>query len=115
MLRLALAAALVATFAVQPARSAPFTPPSWLLHSERQFLVGFGGVRPRHVDYIAYPKKIAVIFEFNRVVICGACSAPSNLQLPRARVVRIAFERTPPHLGAGGIRFCVKAADCLGR
>lgn len=95
--------------------------PAWLETSERQVLARvFGGAQPVAVFHIAYPHKIAVVFEFQRVVICGACSAPSNAQLPRGRVVRVSFERATHRL-TGAFRFCEVVGDrpplsaCLAR
>src|SRR5689334_14039258 len=62
-----------------PARSSLRPPSRWLVAAETQTLGGaFERARPIHTYYVSYPRKIAVIFEFKRVVICGACSAPSN-------------------------------------
>jgi hypothetical protein len=65
----------------------------------------FGGAKPAHVVHISYPHKIAVIFEFKRVVICGSCSAPSNASLPRGRVIRVSFDRLT-HRPNGSMQFC---------
>ena len=80
--------------------------PQWLKAAETQTLDRvFGHARPIHTAYIWYPHKIAVIFEFKRVVICGACSAPSNALLPRGRVIRVGFGRRT-HRITGGYQFC---------
>jgi len=57
-----------------------FVPPVWLLSAEQSLLLhAFGNAKPVRVDYIPYPKKIAVIFEFNKVAICGMCSSPNRV------------------------------------
>ena len=88
-----------------------FVPPAWLLQAEHTLLVRtFGNAKPVHVDYIPYPKKIAVVFEFDHVVICGLCSAPSNASLPRGKDIRVSFDRRTHQLGGAkdgwAMRFC---------
>jgi len=80
--------------------------PSWLAAAERQTLDRvFEHARPIHTYLIPYPKKIAVVWVFDRVVICGACSAPSNASLPQGKVIRVSFDlRTHAILDA--YRFC---------
>lgn len=82
--------------------------PHWLATAERQTLDRvFGGARPVHTQLIPYPQKIAVVWSFDRVVICGLCSAPSNALLPRGRVIRVSYDRRTHLLrAADGIRFC---------
>jgi hypothetical protein len=62
------------------------------------------------VYYIPYPKKIAVIFEFDRVVICGVCSSPTSQTQPRGKVIRVSFDRRTHDLGGASdgwaMRFC---------
>ena len=67
----------------------------------------FGDARPVHTYLVPYPRKIAVVWMFDRVVVCGACSAPSNASLPRGRVIRVSFDgRTHVVRMADGLRFC---------
>jgi hypothetical protein len=111
----------VCTYAAPVSTASPT--PRWLVSAERQTLDRvFGGARPVHTQLIPYAKKIAVVWVFDRVVICGACSAPSNASLPRGRVIRVSYDRST-HLfrAADGMRFC-KAhgsspplAECLRR
>ena len=97
--------------------------PRWLGPAEKRFRDGvLGGARPVKTYLIPYPRKIAVVFEFDRVVICGTCSAPSNASLPRGRLVRVSFDRsTHTVLNADGLRFCEARgssppkAECLRR
>jgi hypothetical protein len=108
------ACALIAVIATAPTTSAAtsgFVPPSWLLHSERFLLVRtFGNAKPTHVYYIRYPQKIAVVFEFNHVVVCDACSHPYGVAPLGGKVIRVAFDRRSHQLfGAPRsltIRFC---------
>jgi hypothetical protein len=65
----------------------------------------FERARPTHTYYVSYPRKIAVIFEFKRVVICGACSAPSNASLPRGRMVRVSYDKQT-HQPGNAMQFC---------
>jgi hypothetical protein len=93
----------------QAAPASPASPtPHWLASAERQTLDRvFGGARPVHTQLIPYAKKIAVVWIFDRVVICGACSAPSNASLPRGRVIRLSYDRHTHLLrAADGMRFC---------
>jgi hypothetical protein len=99
------------------------TTPRWLASAERQTLDRvFGGARPVHTQLLPYPKKIAVVWSFDRVVICGMCSAPSNASLPRGRVIRVSYDRRTHVLrAADGMRFCEARgswpplAECLRR
>ena len=102
-----LSAAAVAACGV-PAVAAAKARPSWLAASERQTLLRvFGGARPVHTYLIGYPHKIAVVWVFDHVVICGACSAPSNASLPRGRVIRLSYDRRTHEVrAADGMRFC---------
>lgn len=107
-----LGAALFASATSAQTRTAALLPlPRWLHGAELRTLDRvFGGARPVHTVYIPYPHKIAVIFEFDHVVICGACSAPSNASLPRGRVIRVSYDRKT-HLQGGtadgvAMQFC---------
>jgi hypothetical protein len=80
--------------------------PRWLMPAEIRTLDRvFGGARPTTTWYKWYPRKVSVIFEFNHVVICGACSAPSNASLPRGRVIRVSYDRRT-HRPGGSLMFC---------
>jgi len=107
--QLAVAAAVGAVLVVASVASSSTSVrpvPQWLKAAEAQTLDRvFGHARPIHTDYIWYPHKVAVIFEFKRVVICGACSAPSNALLPRGRVIRVGFERQT-HQPSNAMQFC---------
>jgi hypothetical protein len=88
-----------------------FTPPPWLLRAERSLLNrSFQHAFPSRVHYIVYPKKIAVVFEFSHVVICGMCSSPTTASQPRGRVLRVSFDKRTHSLGGAtdgwAIRFC---------
>jgi hypothetical protein len=99
------------------------TAPGWLAWVERQTLDRvLGGARPVHTYLIPYPRKIAVVWVFDRVVICGMCSAPSNASLPRGRAIRVSYDRRTHLLrAADGMRFCEvrgsspPLANCLRR
>lgn len=65
----------------------------------------FGGAKPIHTFHILYQRKIAVIFEFNRVVICRTCSGPSAASTPRGKVIRVSFDRQTLRLN-GAMQFC---------
>lgn len=93
------------------ADAARFVPPRWLRSAERSLLKRtFENAKPIRVYYIAYPKKIAVIFEFDHVVICGLCDGPSNASIPRGRVIRVSFDRQTHSLSGASngwaMRFC---------
>jgi hypothetical protein len=85
--------------------------PRWLMPAEIRTLDrGFGGARPTTTWYKWYPHQVAVIFEFNHVVICGACSAPSNASLPRGRVIRVSYDRQT-HKQGGALMFCERKSS----
>ena len=93
------------------AQAASFRPPRWLVRAEHTLLArAFADAKPKRIDYIPYPKKIAVVFEFDHVMICGACSSPTSSDQPRGRVIRVSFDRRTHHLtGASdgwAMRFC---------
>lgn len=80
--------------------------PRWLAPAEAKTLRRvFGGAKPIRTWYTAYPGTIGVTFVFRRVVICGACSAPSNATLPRGRAVRIDYDRRT-HMPGNAFMFC---------
>jgi hypothetical protein len=80
--------------------------PGWVAAADKRTLARvFDGATPRKTVHIAYPKKIAAIFVFDRAAVCGACSAPSNASLPRGRVVRLSYDRRS-HLITGAYEFC---------
>jgi hypothetical protein len=109
VLALALTPVWCATSAFAATRHGqPSSQPRWLVVVETKFLDRvLGGARPVRTYLISYPRKIAVVFEFGRVVICGACSAPSNASLPRGRLIRVSFDRkTHAALSGDGLRFC---------
>jgi hypothetical protein len=114
MRRIAQCAALAVAAATAPQASSatkPFVPPRWLLTAERSLLDrAFEHAKPIRVRYILYPKKIAVVFEFSHVVICGMCSAPTSASLPRGKVLRVSFDRRTHRLSGASdgwaIRFC---------
>jgi hypothetical protein len=114
MRRLAMAVSLIAVMSSVPVASPAakrFTTPRWLLRAERSLLDrAFEHARPRQVHYIVYPKKIAVVFEFRRAVICGMCSSPTTASLPRGKVLRVSFDRRTHLLGGAtngwAIRLC---------
>jgi hypothetical protein len=63
----ALAGAALAV-AVPASSASSTTVPAWLRAAEQQTLDRvFAGSRPVHTVYISYPRKIAVVFEFNKV------------------------------------------------
>jgi hypothetical protein len=103
-----------------------FTPPRWLRSAEHTALrQTFENAKPIRVYSIPYPKKIAVIFEFDHVVICGACGGPTEASTPRGRVIRVSFVRATHALGGAphgwAMRFCESVgrrppkSDCLRR
>ena len=100
-------AASVAGSALAASHRASILPlPRWLPVAEKQTLDRvFGGVTPIHTSYISYPKKIAVIFEFNRVVICRTCRGFSRATQPRGHVIRVSFDRQTHQLN-GPMQFC---------
>jgi hypothetical protein len=102
---------LASTSRAATATRAAGHPPAWLKASEQRALGRvFGGAKPVRIFVIPYPKKIAVVFVFGRVVVCGVCSAPSSNQTPRGRVVRVSFDRATHELGGAtngwAMQFC---------
>lgn len=106
LLTLALAGSVAGGALATSQRTTILPLPHWLPEAEKQVLDKvFAGAKPIHTYYISYPRKIAVIFEFNRVVICQTCSAPSNASIPRGKVIRISFDRQTHRL-TGSFQFC---------
>jgi hypothetical protein len=79
--------------------------PSWVATSERQLLASLGNRKTVEVFHIPYSHKIAVVFEFQDIVVCRFCSAPTAASLPRGRVLRVSFDRATRR-PLGGLRFC---------
>jgi hypothetical protein len=80
--------------------------PQWLGAAEtRTLATDFGQARPIRTDYISYPLKIAVIWQFNHVVVCNVCGGPSNATIPGGRVIRVSFGRLTHRLG-NAMQFC---------
>lgn len=106
LLTLVLAGSL-AGGAVAATRRATTRPlPRWLAAAEKQTLTRvLGGAKPIRTHSISYPRKIAVIFEFDHVVICQTCGGPSDASIPRGRVIRVSFDRST-HRMNGAIQFC---------
>jgi hypothetical protein len=106
--------AVIAATVVAPSASlatSRLAPTGWLPQAQSALLVrAFGGAKPIRVYDIPYPKKIAIVFEFSHVVICGICSSPSARSQPRGRVIRVSFDRRTHQLGGTpngwAMRFC---------
>jgi hypothetical protein len=79
--------------------------PSWLAAGEEQVLTAFGNPRTVAVFHLAYPRKIAVVFEFQDVVICRTCEVPPGHPPLQARVFRLSFDRAT-HAVNGEMRLC---------
>ncbi len=109
LLTLALAGLVAGGAFAGTQRAAPAPPlllPHWLPAAKKQALDKvFEGAKPIRTYYIPYPRKLAVIFEFNRVVICQTCSGPSAASVPRGRVIRVSFDRRTHRLN-GTMQFC---------
>jgi hypothetical protein len=112
--RLTLLALVLAASVAGSARAAtqgaalppPVLLPHWHPAVKKQTLDKvFGGAKPVRTFYVAYPRKMAVIFEFSHVVICRTCSAPSNVSIPRGKVIRVSFDRQTHRLN-GSMQFC---------
>jgi hypothetical protein len=89
----------------------PLLLPHWLPPAEKQALeMVFGRARPVRRYYIFYLHKIAVIFEFAHIVACRKCSGPSNMSVPRGKVIRVSFERRTHRLN-GAMQFCEIRGD----
>jgi hypothetical protein len=88
--------------------------PRWASDANRRFLQGMVGAAVTRTHYIWYAEKLAVVFEFDRVAVCGACSAPSNAARPRGRLVRVTYDRRT-HRPAPGLQFCESRSRCLAR
>ncbi len=103
---LALGAVTLSDAFASPKGSSLLPLPRWLMPAEKQTLDRvFGGASPIHTTYIPYPRKIAVVFQFDHVVICGTCGGPSTSSIPRGRVIRVSFDRATHRLN-GTMQFC---------
>jgi hypothetical protein len=106
LLTLALAGSLAGGALAATQRATILPLPHWLPTAEKQTLHKvFGGAKPTHTYYISYSRKIAVIFEFNHVVICQTCGGPTTASIPRGKVIRVSFDRRT-HRMNGAIQFC---------
>lgn len=96
-------------FAVPPSgaqgKPGPDGLPLWLAAREKQVLTSFGNPRTVAVFHLAYPQKIAVVFEFQAVVICRTCEVPPGHPPLQARVFRLSFDRAT-HAVNGEMRLC---------
>jgi hypothetical protein len=81
--------------------------PSWVGASEQEAVARLFGNTPPLVANFNIPsaRRIVVVLEFQRVVVCRACSAPSNASRPHGRVVRMSFDRRTRRR-TGSLRFC---------
>jgi len=80
-------------------------PPRWLTPAEREALkIHFGGAHPIRTSYLYYPRKIAVVWDFDHVVACRTCTGPPGGS-PAGQVIRVAFNRAT-HRMYGGMQFC---------
>jgi hypothetical protein len=80
--------------------------PSWVEVPAQQTLARVFGNPVVVANWnISYPRKIAVVWEFQGITVCRTCSAPSNAARPRGRVVRVSFDRRTHRL-TGEMRFC---------
>lgn len=80
--------------------------PSWLAAPAQRTLARVFGHPVVVASWnIPYPRKIAVVWEFQDITVCRTCSAPSNAALPHGRVVRVSFDRRTHRL-TGSMRFC---------
>lgn len=97
----------IAGGALAATQSATILPlPRWLPAAEKHALDNvFGSARPIHTYYVSYPRKVAVIFEFNHVVFCRTCSAPTNASIPHGKVIRVSFDRHTHRLNSS-MQFC---------
>jgi hypothetical protein len=107
VLALTILSALALNLPPSPAAAAaPRAAPQWLKDAEARTLSrSFGGATPVRRTYIGYRRKVAVVWEFERVVVCRLCSAPSNAQRPRGRVIRVSYDRTT-HRQGNAMQFC---------
>lgn len=86
-----------------------FAPPAWLLQREKVTLAhDFGRATPIHVTYIPYPKKIAVVFEFKRPVVCGPCDPPPGRGALAARIIRVSFDRQTHDLAGASDGYAIQ-------
>ena len=80
--------------------------PAWVEASEQHVVAREFGNPTLVADFnIPYPRKVVVVLEFQQVVVCRLCSAPTSSSRPHGRVVRMSFDRAT-HLMTGTLRFC---------
>jgi hypothetical protein len=97
------------------ARAASFVPPAWLPRSERAVLAhDFEHAKPKRVYFISYPKKIAVIFEFDHPVVCGMCHGPAGRKPLAARMIRVSFDRKTHNLSGAPDGFVIRFCEITG-
>jgi hypothetical protein len=116
--RLAVAMTMLSAAIAAPTASVAASDPAWVRPAAVTTANRWFAATPVRIDTIAYPRKLAVVLTFERVVVCRVCSAPSNAQTPRARIVRFAFDRATHRPGDGhdlAIHFCRTRQQCLYR
>jgi hypothetical protein len=67
--------------------------PLWLKAAEARTLHGFYGARLVHTDYVWYPRKVAVIWEFSGIEYCGSCTGSYGAKPPGGRAIRVSYDR----------------------
>jgi hypothetical protein len=96
----------------------PGQEPEWVSAATQQ-VIRSEQAQPVLITFIPYPKKFAVVIEFNRVVKCQ-CSGPTDKDVPHGRVIRVSFDRRT-HARNAEVRFCEVSgvtpplAACLAR
>lgn len=105
-LLLGLGAVLVVSASSALAKPGPDGLPGWLAAKERDFLATtFPHGRLVLVSHRPSRDEIAVVFEFQDVVLCRMCTHPRGASAPHGRVVRVTFDRSTRRR-TGPLRFC---------
>jgi hypothetical protein len=91
LVALAIAGAIMA--AAAPTQAQP-SPPAWLGKASTELVYAFGTENvPVRITTLWYPRRFALVFEFDHTVSCSACSHKANVSQARGQVIRFTFNR----------------------
>ena len=81
-----------------PTAGRPTDRPPWLRNAiERTVARTFAGTQPTRIDVLGYPRKVAVVFTFERPTRNADIRNPFGGAQPRSRVWRTGFYRPRYH------------------
>jgi hypothetical protein len=70
-----------------------------------------GGGRPYKHEYLQFHNRIYAIFVWRRPAVCGGCSTPPGVRLPRRHVFVFVFSLSTLE-DTGGVGWCGMLREC---